>query len=142
MDEPRPCSSTLSYPPKITSAPCHVAAAIHHKTATLACVAFRRVAATCPTRRAKPDTRQRDRETHALLPLPPATTGHMQKSRHCENAANIGDFRQKKNPQNFRSESQPPMLAERGGFEPPVDLRLHRLSKAALSTTRTPLRKA
>ena len=101
MDEPRPCSSTLSYPPKITSAPCHVAAAIHHKTATLACVAFRRVAATCPTRRAKPDTRQRDRETHALLPLPPATTGHMQKSRHCENAANIGDFRQKKTPRTF-----------------------------------------
>ena len=43
----------------------------------------------------------------------------MQKSRHCENAANIGDFRQKKNPQNFRSESQPPMLAEGEGFEPP-----------------------
>ena len=63
----------------------------------------------------------------------------MQKSRHCENAANIGDFRQKKNPQNFRSESQPPMLAEGGGFEPPVDLRPHNLSKVAPSTTRTPL---
>ena len=30
-------------------------------------------------------------------------------------------------------------LAEGGGFEPPVDLRPHNLSKVAPSTTRTPL---
>ena len=29
-------------------------------------------------------------------------------------------------------------MAEGGGFEPPVDLRLHNLSKVAPSTTRTP----
>ena len=32
------------------------------------------------------------------------------------------------------------IMAEGGGFEPPVDLRLHNLSKVAPSTTRTPLR--
>ena len=31
------------------------------------------------------------------------------------------------------------IMAEGGGFEPPVDLRLHNLSKVAPSTTRTPL---
>ena len=31
------------------------------------------------------------------------------------------------------------LMAERGGFEPPVDLRPHNLSKVAPSTTRTPL---
>ena len=30
------------------------------------------------------------------------------------------------------------IMAEGGGFEPPVDLRLHNLSKVAPSTTRTP----
>ena len=33
----------------------------------------------------------------------------------------------------------PRLLAEGGGFEPPVDLRPHNLSKVAPSTTRTPL---
>ena len=57
----KPCKTTVSrgLSPPFPSAPCHVAAAIHHKTAMLARVAFRRVAATCPTRRAKPDTRRR-----------------------------------------------------------------------------------
>ena len=39
------------------------------------------------------------------------------------------------------TQSQIKWMAEGGGFEPPVDLRPHNLSKVAPSTTRTPLLK-